>query len=231
MGVFYISVEKWPQLNRVSHKVGASEKLARLVAGVFEHEYPRDHSPTTLRLIVSTADEKQSLIKFGEKSDMAIDNDKVGAALIMDRSKAIGNSEGLDDRGRLHVKVSNKDSEPIPVILTDTEPGEPYFADFEDMVTTNAPETLLDITVSALNKLFLSQVEISCRIESKITIEKNGVVIGSLRTGASTPSVRFTWLPRRQCNGGDNIKVILQKRAGSPDIGVGAHLMGLTQTT
>ena len=47
---------------------------------------------------------------------MVIDNDPVTSALHMDRSKPIGNSEGDDDRGRLHVKVNNKDSEPIPII-------------------------------------------------------------------------------------------------------------------
>lgn len=37
------------------------------------------------------------------------------AALIMDRSDPLGNSEGVDTRRALHTKIRNSNSEPIPI--------------------------------------------------------------------------------------------------------------------
>src|SRR5690606_37588871 len=34
---------------------------------------------------------------------------------LVDKGKSIGNSPGDDNRGRMHVKISNKANEPIPV--------------------------------------------------------------------------------------------------------------------
>ena len=39
------------------------------------------------------------------------------SALVLDRSTRVGNSKGLDGRGRVHVKVSNETTEPIPVLV------------------------------------------------------------------------------------------------------------------
>lgn len=41
---------------------------------------------------------------------------KVTAALVMDRSEALGNSEDVDTRRALHVKVKNKLDEPVPIL-------------------------------------------------------------------------------------------------------------------
>lgn len=104
-----------------------------------------------------------------------------------------------------------------------------WFQDFYDVVTGDLPVTLIDYTVPALGILFLSRLEISCRIESEIIVKLNSTVIGSLRTGAGRPSGKFSWDPKRECGAGDVVQVILTKRSGTPDISVGANLMGLTQ--
>lgn len=41
--------------------------------------------------------------------------DKAISDLHTDRDPPVGNSAGDDGRGRLHTKISNKDSEPVPV--------------------------------------------------------------------------------------------------------------------
>lgn len=151
--------------------------------------------------------------------------------LHVDRTPACGNSEGDDGRGRLHVKVNNKDSEPIPVTITDSEPGEPFYEDFSGVPSGVGPHDLIDFTVAASTKRFLAHLEVSCRIESVVQVTKNGTVIGTSRTGAAVPTAKFDWNPRRECVAGDNIKVTLTKRAGGPDNNVAAHLMGLEKPT
>lgn len=48
----------------------------------------------------------------------------MGYQLIIDEGFNVGNSKGDDDRGRLHVKISNKNNESIPVtaVLKSSKP-------------------------------------------------------------------------------------------------------------
>lgn len=46
----------------------------------------------------------------------------VTSPLHVDRTPNVGNSEGDDGRGRLHTKISNKVTEPVPVFVTDASP-------------------------------------------------------------------------------------------------------------
>lgn len=105
-----------------------------------------------------------------------------------------------------------------------------FFQDFYDVVVGDTPATIFDYEVPVSTILFLSQLLISCRLEAEIIVKLNSTVIGSLRTGAAKPVAKFSWDPNRECVAGDVVQVILTKRAGTPDISVGAHLMGLTQT-
>jgi len=106
--------------------------------------------------------------------------------------------------------------------------GTPYFADYSGVINVNTVVSLINITVASGTTLKLSHLEISCRFESFIEVLKNGQVIADLRTGAANPSASFNWIPSRKLISGDIIQVNLQKRSGSPDVEVGAHLMGLS---
>lgn len=161
---------------------------------------------------------------------MPIDTLPVTAGLIMDRSKPIGNSEGSDDRGRLHVKVSNKDTEPIPVTISDSEPGEPFFLDTYTPATPGTAQTLISHTVLAGTKLYLSLLALSCRTEGECLIKKDGSIIGTCRTGPGQPDASFNWIPRRECLAGSLVEVVFTPRPSSPIVSIGAHLMGLTQS-
>lgn len=117
---------------------------------------------------------------------------------------------------------------PIP---PDPDPGEPFFFDFSEEISGSSPFTVISYVVPALQELFLIHLDISCRTESAIQILLNGSPIGDMRTGAAKPSSSFHWYPNRKCVAGDLVEVILTKRASTPDIDVGAHLMGLTFQT
>lgn len=151
----------------------------------------------------------------------------VNAALIMDRSPPLGNSEGDDGRGRLHVKVSNKATEPIPVAVVDAELGQHKFLDYDNTPAGVGPHTLISYIVAAANRLNIQRLNISCRQEADVKVKLNGQTIATLRTGAANPSPSFIWTPARECTTGSLVEVILTKRAGAPDTTIGAHLMGV----
>jgi len=106
---------------------------------------------------------------------------------------------------------------------------EPFFFDYSGEIIGASPFTLISHLVTTAT-LSLSRLEISCRTESAIQVLLNGVPIADLRTGAAKPSTSFNWFPKRECILGDIIDVVLNKRVSSPDIDVGAHLMGVTTT-
>lgn len=162
---------------------------------------------------------------------MAFNNTPTHSSLVMDRSSEIGNSPGDDDRGRLHVKVSNKQTEPIPVTITDSEPGDPFFLDASMLSTPGIDQTLLSYTVPVGQKLYLSTLSSSLRIEGFLKVLLEGSLIGSARSGAAKPDVSFTWSPRREVLPGETVQVVYRQRASSPIVEIAAHLMGLTINT
>jgi len=137
----------------------------------------------------------------------------------------IGNSPGADDRGRVHVLVANKDTEAIPVFFSESGTGK--FFDYSAVQIGIGPTILISHIVTAPIKLKLTTLGVSCRMESICQVTLNSVEIATLRTGAAQPSTQFTWAPGRDCLPGDLIEVTLTRRTGSPDVLVGAHLMGL----
>jgi hypothetical protein len=109
--------------------------------------------------------------------------------------------------------------------------GEPTHYSYADVISNPGPHTLLDITVPVNTKLNLTRAVIACRIEAIAEIYLNNTVIGSLRTGAAHPTDFFDFFPIKKIVAGENIKIKLMKRSGSPDVSIAAHLMGTTQLT
>lgn len=106
-----------------------------------------------------------------------------------------------------------------------------FFFDYTGIVSGATPVTLISYTVPVGLVLSISRLELACRVESTVEIQKNGDVIGVIRTGAASPKDSFHWSPNRSLSEGDLLEIILTKRAGSADISVGAHLMGSTQNS
>jgi hypothetical protein len=111
-----------------------------------------------------------------------------------------------------------------------TQEETPFFFDYQGVVSGSDPFTVIAYFVPADATAELTRFYYTCRMESFVQILRNGNLIGSLRTGAAMPMASFDWRPNHQCAANDIIEIILTKRVGSPDIDVGAHLMGV-QTT
>jgi len=150
-------------------------------------------------------------------------------AASSDVIRAISNStlvlnDGGNDITNLSSAIDIIKGWPVQAIA---EEDTPFFFDYTFTISDDLPNTVFFYVVADQN-LYLSRLNISCRIESFIEVKKNGEVIASLRTGAANPSASFHWSPNRKCLVGDNIEITLQKRINSPDVEVGAHLMGLS---
>lgn len=111
-----------------------------------------------------------------------------------------------------------------PVVEEDV----PFFFDYADIPIGDGPHTLFSQVIAIGETLDLTRASVSCRMESITQIFKNGLVVGELRTGAALPMANFDWRPNNVCVEGDTIEVVFTKRAGSPDVDVGIHLMGIT---
>jgi hypothetical protein len=116
-----------------------------------------------------------------------------------------------------------------PIQVSETE-DDPFFFDFVGELIGDGPHTLLSQTVDPGVEINLGRIVVACRVESMVEILKNGIVVGSLRTGASLPMASFDWRPNQTCAEGDSIEVVLTKRPSAPDITVGVHLMGVQNT-
>jgi len=153
---------------------------------------------------------------------------KTYTSLAMDRDEPLGNSEDAYLRRALHVKATNKITEPIPVTIVDGEPGTPAFWENE---TTNDPgneKTILSGTFTA--PTYASTLVVGCRIESIAKMKVNGSTVATLRTGAAQPNASFSWNPRRGFAIGDNFEVTIKTRAGGPISDCEAFFMALAQT-
>jgi len=104
----------------------------------------------------------------------------------------------------------------------------PFFFDYGGLITGDLPVSIIFYTVPVGSTLNITNLSISCRIESISKVFKNGEVIADLRTGAARPDASFYWNPNRELISGDTLEVVLTKRSGTTDVEIGAHLMGVT---
>lgn len=148
------------------------------------------------------------------------------SALAMDRGLPLGNTPPPSDpegRRRLHTKIANELTEPVPVVVVDGVPGEPYFVEFDGPTTPGVEQTLIDFNTAA-TILDLYQARVVCRFEGSWRLEMGGALIASGRTGAAVPSSPFPFLPPRPVSPGVNIKLTFISRAGSPIADLEAYL-------
>jgi hypothetical protein len=94
----------------------------------------------------------------------------------MDRSKPIGNSEGTDDRGRLHVKVANQQTEPIPVYQTGS--------------ATNTTPQIFNISCPVANQEYSIALPANCT-EFFIQARKSSTVLFAY--SAASPTYWTIW--------------------------------------
>ena len=117
----------------------------------------------------------------------------------------------------------------IKKILCDL--GVPFNEDYSNTIVGAGPHTLIDVTIAASTTRYLSYLKIACEYVTETLVTIDSTVIGTLKTGPGQPTDFIEWTIKRPILTGENLKVVLTKGNGYPDVDVGAHLMGTEKST
>lgn len=109
----------------------------------------------------------------------------------------------------------------------DVSVGESHFNSVATNTTPNVLQTLIMETVPAGKLRGLTRVVVTCRQEGVAYIRVGGAVIGSMRTGGSSPNGVFEWSPKFLVSAGIEIKVEFIARQGSPIVEVEGYLQAV----
>lgn len=104
----------------------------------------------------------------------------VTSPLFMDRDTLLGNSPGDDGRGRLHVKVDNKNTEPIPV-QSQAVAQTPVLAN----IAVPVADTELAHTLQANLKKILIKARGSSKVQFCFTSGESGSKFVTIPAGCS----------------------------------------------
>lgn len=154
-------------------------------------------------------------------------NEPVLAALTLDRALPVGDSPGADFRGRVHVKVSNGASEPIPVtlVVAPTPGAAPFFEGVPATVTTpGAEQVLFSVSVPLSILRQLRRLAVICRMDCVWRLELSSVVVASGRTSPGYPESVFTWNPERPAVAGSSVELFFTQSSYQPVSVVEAYL-------
>ncbi len=112
------------------------------------------------------------------------DETQVTSALTMDRGYPLGNSEDIDGRRALHVKVKNKLSEAIPVFLTNPDLATEPINQFNDItnVASGSEAEIVSYTVPPATQFYLNFCQFSGENIAKYSVYIDSILIGTSRT-------------------------------------------------
>lgn len=96
----------------------------------------------------------------------------------------------------------------------------------ETSTTPGSSIDLIDYTVPVGKKIVALQVFVSCRLETKIRILKEGDMIGVGRTGPSKLNTKFDFEPYEEIEAGENLKITCEAMTGRPSTDVEVVVQG-----
>ena len=94
--------------------------------------------------------------------------------------------------------------------------GDPIYYTADTTTNPGNLQTLITINGEAGKIKRLYQCMVCCDFTSFFKVYKNGVIIGSGRTGAGYPKDYFPWVPAEKVVDGDTVTLKFKARAGSP---------------
>jgi hypothetical protein len=133
---------------------------------------------------------------------------------------------GIDYPARA-VIIENDNTDPIPVYITDAEPGTPTLITDERATDPGNQQELISFVVGVGVTLDLYQARVVTRVHGKWRVTVDGQLVGSGRTGPSISELsQFSWSPRLSATSGQNVKVLFTAHADTPMSEVEAYLNG-----
>lgn len=112
----------------------------------------------------------------------------------------------------------------VPPLPVDLYPGEPFYLDFYADSTPGFLQATHTYTVPAGKTAYLHQFRLDSRQQAEAVIYADGVVIGSVRTGAGAPTGVYPWAPGRPNVAGTLIETTVTVMSGLPVSKIGAYL-------
>lgn len=101
--------------------------------------------------------------------------------------------------------------------VRDVLTGEPFQVAYKNVIASpSVVQTLVDYTVIPGQLLRVYQVRVVCRITGSYVVKKDGVIVGSGRTGPGESKDSFDFLPYLKAQTGNNLKVEFTSRSGIP---------------
>lgn len=135
-----------------------------------------------------------------------------------------------DKDGDVAVNVVGKNIEMLLEAILDAldiTVGESHFAQAQTVTTPNVLQTLISETVPNGKLRSLARAVVTCRQEGVANIKVDGVIVGTMRTGASSPNGVFEWTPKYPVGAETEIKVEFTARQGSPIVDVEGYLQAV----
>jgi hypothetical protein len=168
--------------------------------------------------------EKQKSLKLDRMS-----NDFRSPLLMDTDENYLGNSPGVDGRGRLHTKISNRQTEPVPVVIIPGAINQVIHIANADNTTPGSYQTLITSIVPSNTIRYLYKAQINVRQEGVFQVLANGDLIGSGRTGPGLSPV-FEWMPQKPLTAGTVVELKFMQRPNSPSVTCEGYLMGIDQS-
>jgi len=120
----------------------------------------------------------------------------------------------------LDVFVRNPSTSPIPVQISLTTLGTPFFVTAETVTIPGTPQTLITSLVPVSTTRRLKSVTVICRGTTKYRVKIGSALIGSGRTGPGSPESKFVWDADKDAATGTTITVIVDSKSPAQDIEV-----------
>jgi len=155
------------------------------------------------------------------------DETPIQADLRMDRSDPLGNSTDVWGRRALHVKIGNRDYEPIPVYITTSNGGDEKHFQFAGSTNPGTTQTIFNIATPLGKRREVHRIVVACRRELKFKVYDDTTLIGSGFTGPQQQNINLAYSPPYVIGENKSLKVDLVFFTGSPITDVEAYLMCL----
>lgn len=134
------------------------------------------------------------------------------SSLTIDRSSPVGNSAGNDDRGRMHVKIANKETEPLPITFVDGKTGLNFY--YSAALVPYDVETVVATKTVSETGFKLHSIQVGVDNRSIFFVYLNNVLIASTRVYFLQFSAQFDFalIPLEI---GDEIKITVTNKTDS----------------
>jgi hypothetical protein len=184
----------------------------------------RLHNKPVIEVVVSNGNAELGVYltvvaSFASDLDSALVKDAQDANLLVNKGIPIVTYDS--NAGKFYILRS--DAGVIPVAFS--EAGDSVHLSTSVPTTPGSEQLLVDDTVPSGKTRKATQAIVVCRSQGLFTVESDGAIIGSGRTGPASPTGIFSWNPRKDIPAGKDVKIRFTANLQAPISNVEAYFM------